>query len=134
MPVIQTGVSRLGYQDWGIKDLKRAVFFPIAVAALVFSAIVGAVIFKVMADQTPHSVLLKWNPSTATKPGATVASYEVFRRQGDGSFERVASGLVAPTYVDNGLRGGKTYSYFVRAIDSQGRVGPPSDQISMTIH
>jgi hypothetical protein len=37
--------------------LKRAVFFPIAVAALVFSAIVGAVIFKVMADQTSQRAL-----------------------------------------------------------------------------
>jgi fibronectin type 3 domain-containing protein len=105
---------------------------PVVVLAILFSGIVGVVIFRVAADQKVHSVLLKWNPPQS-KPGISVASYDVYRTQGDGTFVKIASGLTNPTYVDRDVSSGKTYRYFVRAIDASGNVSPPSDQASAKI-
>ena len=79
-----------------------------------------------------HSILLKWNPP-APKPGVTVASYEVYRSLGDGRFDKLASGVRDPSYVDHQVTTGNTYNYYVRAVDAQGNVGPGSNRASATI-
>jgi len=98
----------------------------------VLTGIVGVMLFRVAADQKRHSVLLKWTPSRP-KPGMTVASYDIYRSKADGSVEKVASGVTAPSYVDNNVRSGKTYDYYVRAVDAQGKVSPPSNHASVTV-
>ena len=105
---------------------------PVAILAILFWGIVGVVLFRVMADEKPHSVLLKWNPP-APKPGVTVASYNIYRSQSDGPFGPLASGVPAPTYVDTKVSNGTTYYYFVRAVDAAGHESPPSNQASAEI-
>jgi fibronectin type 3 domain-containing protein len=105
---------------------------PVAILAILFLGIVGVVLFRVMADEKPHSVQLKWNPP-APKPGVTVASYNIYRSQVDGPFEPLASGVPAPTYVDSKVSNGTTYHYFVRAVDAAGHESPPSNQASAEI-
>ena len=105
---------------------------PVAILAILLLGIVGVVLFRVMADEKPHSVLLKWNPP-APKPGVTVASYNIYRSQSDGPFGQLASGVVAPNYVDSKVSNGTTYHYFVRAVDAAGHESPPSNQASAEI-
>jgi fibronectin type 3 domain-containing protein len=104
---------------------------PIAILAIVISGIVCAVLFRVAADQTPHSVVLKWNPP-APKPGITVAGYNVYRVQSEGPFKRVA-GVIAPTYTDDKVASGNTYSYYVRAVDPGGDESPASNRVDAVI-
>jgi len=105
---------------------------PVAILAILLLGIVGVVLFRVMAAEKPHSVLLKWNPP-APKPGVTVASYNIYRSQLDGPFEPLASGVPAPTYVDSKVSNGTTYHYYVRAVDVAGHESPPSNQASAEI-
>jgi fibronectin type 3 domain-containing protein len=112
--------------------LRRPSFLPVAILAIFLSGIVGVVLFRVAADQKPHTVLLKWNPPTP-KPGSTVVSYEVYRSEPDGSFKKLASGVIAPSYVDHDVSSGKTYDYFVRAVDAAGNRSSPSNHASATI-
>jgi hypothetical protein len=74
---------------------------------------------------------LNWNPPAKSKK--PVASYEVYRNEGDGPFEKVASGLSAPSYVDHTVSSRKTYHYFVRAVDANGVISSPSNQATATI-
>ena len=111
--------------------MKRASVLPIAILAIVFSGIVGAVLFRVAADQTPHRVVLKWDPP-APKPGITVAGYNVYRVQSEGPFKKVA-GVIAPTYTDDKVASGNTYSYYVRAVDPAGDESPASNHAEATI-
>jgi fibronectin type 3 domain-containing protein len=104
---------------------------PLAIVAVLLFGIVGAVLLRVGADEKPHSVLLKWNPP-APKPGVTVTGYNVYRSQPDGTFAPLAS-VTAPTYLDDKVRPGTTYSYFVRAVNSAGQESPPSNQASAAI-
>jgi len=101
------------------------------ILAILFIGIAGIALFRLVADQKPHSVLLKWDPP-APKPGVTVTGYNVYRSRPDGSFEPLAS-VVAPTYVDSKVSSGITYYYFVRAVGSAGKESPPSNQASVTI-
>jgi len=112
--------------------LRKASFLPVAILAILFSGIVGVMLFRVAADQTPHGVLLKWDPPP--KPGFTVVGYNVYRSPSDGIYKRIASGVTAPTYIDRGVRSGKTYHYLVRAVDATGQESPISNQTSVTIH
>lgn len=96
------------------------------------SGIVGAVLLRVAADQKPHSVLLRWNPPPPTA-GSTVVSYEIYRSQEDGAFEKLASGVTTPSYIDGAVSSGRTYNYFVRAVDTQGNASPPSNQASANL-
>jgi fibronectin type 3 domain-containing protein len=104
---------------------------PLAILAVLLFGIVGAVLFRVGADGKPHTVLLKWD-APAPKPGVTVARYNLYRSQPDGTFAPLAS-VTIPTYVDDKVSKGTTYYYFVRAVDSAGGESPPSNQVSATI-
>ena len=104
---------------------------PRVILAILFIGIAGFTLFRLVADEKPHSVLLKWNPPVP-KPGVTVAGYNVYRSRPDGSFGPLAS-VVAPTYVDTQVSSGTTYYYYVRAVDAAGHESPPSNQVSATI-
>ena len=104
---------------------------PVAILAILFSGIVGVVLFRVAADQKPHSVLLKWNPPL--KPDFTVAGYNIYRSPSDGDYQQIASGITTPTYTDHEVRSGKTYYYFVKAVDAGGKESPMSNQATAVI-
>jgi fibronectin type 3 domain-containing protein len=104
---------------------------PVAILAILFSVIVGVVLFRVAADQKPRSVLLKWNPPP--KPDFTVASYNIYRSPSDGDYQQIASGITAPTYIDRDVGRGKTYYYFVKAVDAAGNESPMSNQATAAI-
>jgi fibronectin type 3 domain-containing protein len=114
--------------------LRRASFWPIAILAIVFSGIVGVVLFRVAADQKPQRVDLKWNPPVPV-PGATVASYNVYRgTQSGGPYDKIATGVTGLSYTDRDVSSGKIYYYVVRAVDVAGRESQPSNQASAEIH
>jgi fibronectin type 3 domain-containing protein len=88
--------------------------------------IVGVVLFRAIANDKPHSVLLQWNPP-APNPGSTVTGYKIYRSQPDGTYKPIASGVTAPTYVDHNVSDGTTYHYFVTAVDAAGHESPPTN-------
>jgi fibronectin type 3 domain-containing protein len=99
----------------------------------VCSGIVGVVLFRVAAEQKPKSVYLKWNPPPPVS-GVTVASYNVYRTtQSSGSYDKIASGISVPNYTDRNVSSGKTYYYYVRAVDAEGRESGPSIAVSAAI-
>ena len=89
------------------------------------------VLFRVAADQEPHNVVLKWNPP-APQAGITVAGYNVYRSESDGPFQKVAN-VIPPTYTDDKVSSGKTYGYFVRAVDPAGQESPASNRAEAAI-
>jgi len=97
---------------------------------MLFCGIIGVVLFRVAADQKPHSVLLKWDPPP--KPGFAVAGYKVYRSPSDGRYEPIAS-VVATTYTDRTVHNGETYHYLVKAVDAEGHESPISNQVTVTI-
>jgi fibronectin type 3 domain-containing protein len=111
--------------------LRRTSFLAIAILAILVSGIVGVMLFRVAADEKPHSVLLKWNPPA--KPAFAVAGYNVYRSPIDGRYQRIASGVPTPTFVDHDVIRGKTYYYFVRATDANGQESPNSNQVLAAI-
>jgi fibronectin type 3 domain-containing protein len=111
--------------------VKRALRLPLAILVILFLGIVGAVLFQVGADDKPHSVSLKWNPS-APKPGSTISGYKVYRTQPDRTFQPIAS-VNQPVYVDRTVRSGETYDYFVASVDADGHESRPSNYISVTV-
>ena len=90
------------------------------------------VLFRVWASGRAHSVLLNWNPPDA-RPGVTVTGYNVYRTQLDGTFQPIASGVTASSYVDHNVRSGAAYRYFVKAVDASGRESAPSNPASAVI-
>lgn len=104
---------------------------PLAILAILLFGIAGIALFRVVADGKPPSVLLKWHPPPP-KPGVTVTGYNVYRSLPGGSFELLTS-VVAPTYVDTKVSRGTTYYYFVTAVDTTGKEGPFSNQVSATV-
>jgi fibronectin type 3 domain-containing protein len=101
------------------------------ILAILSSGIIGVMTFQVAAAEKPHSVLLKWNPPP--KPAFTVAGYNVYRCAADGRYQRIASHVRTPTYFDLDVIRGKTYYYFVRAIDKNGKESPNSNQVPAVI-
>jgi extracellular elastinolytic metalloproteinase len=64
-----------------------------------------------------NQISLTWNPVA----GAT--SYRVYRANGpcpQATYNQIAQGLTSPSYVDNTVSGGNTYSYVVTQIDGSG--------------
>jgi len=111
--------------------LRRALRLPVAILVILFFGIVGVVLFRVAANERPHSVLLKWTPP-APKPGVTITGYKVYRSRVDGTFEPL--GFVAdPTYVDTKVRRGASYRYYVTAVSDGGNESPPSNPASAVI-
>ena len=62
---------------------------------------------------------LSWQPDTE----ADLAGYAVYRREGDGPWQRVspAQALVGPGFHDTNVQPGHSYEYAVTAIGQNGR-------------
>jgi hypothetical protein len=67
---------------------------------------------------TAASIDLSWQPGTE----ADLAGYAVYRREGDGGWQRIspAEPLIAPAFRDGHVQPGHTYRYAVSAIDQGG--------------
>jgi len=101
------------------------------ILAILLFGIVGALVFRVGADDKPHSILLKWNPP-AQGVGPAVVGYKVYRTQPDGTYVPIAT-VTAPTYVDSAITRGTTYRYFVQSTDAAGHESQPSNYVSVTV-
>jgi hypothetical protein len=122
--------------------VKRASRLPIAILVILLLGTAGVVLFRVTApvaarvagpaaaDAKPHSVVLKWDPPVS-RPGVTVAGYNIYRSRPDGSVAPLAS-VVAPTYVDTQVSSG-TYHYFVKAVDAVGQESQPSYPLTVVV-
>ncbi len=86
--------------------------FPPATPSGLAAVAVGA------ANGTPVGVDLDWEPNTE----ADLAGYIVYRREGEGDWERVSPTvlLVGPGYHDAHVQAGHTYEYAVTAVDQSG--------------
>lgn len=59
-----------------------------------------------------------------------LAGYVVYRRSGDGDFQRITSQpLTAAEYVDTDVKAGTTYSYRVTALDQAGNESAPGGEV-----
>jgi len=90
----------------------------------------------VAAANDPSQITLSWTPSAeigGNQIVGSISSYSVERCQGTGcsTFAQIAS-LTTTSYTDTGLAAGNTYSYRVRAQDSNGSLGPYSNVLSVT--
>jgi len=66
---------------------------------------------EVTATPGDRRVTLKWMPS------AGASSYVIYRRMStDPDYQELATGVVAPPFVDTGLTNGRRYHYQIRAI------------------
>src|SRR5262249_19150990 len=73
---------------------------------------------------------LIWAPVT----NADLAGYNVYRRELDGTRQKLNSELVkAPAYRDNLVVSGKRYVYSVSAVDVRGNESAPSEEASETV-
>jgi hypothetical protein len=80
-------------------------------------------------SDNPHSVTIDWTASTSS-----VAGYNVYRSSPPGAPVKLTFGIVSGTkYVDRTVEGGLTYSYFVTAVDSNGRESKPSASITVEV-
>lgn len=74
---------------------------------------------------------LSWQPDTE----ADVAGYAVYRREGDGPWQRVspAQPVVGPGFHDANLQPGHTYQYAVTAVGQNGRESARSEPAEETV-
>jgi len=77
------------------------------------------------------SIDLSWQPDS--DPGQT--RYFVYRREGDGAWQRISPGqpLTAPVFHDAQVRSGHTYRYAVTAIGEGTPESPRSDEAVETV-
>jgi hypothetical protein len=74
----------------------------------------------------PGRIRLVWKSVDADD----LAGYIVYRRTGNGSFERVtAQPVTAPEYNDTAVTAGQTYGYRVTAIDKTGNESDPGAEV-----
>ena len=72
----------------------------------------------------PHSVSLKWSPSTSTG----ISYYKVYRGTvSGGPYSLLATNLSATSYTDASVQSGSTYFYVTTAVDSSGMESGYSD-------
>ncbi len=77
----------------------------------------------------PHSVTISW---TASK--SPVVGYNVYRILQSGGTVKVTSGIVSSTkYTDRTVEAGRTYAYFVTAVDAKGIESKPSEKITVNV-
>jgi hypothetical protein len=74
---------------------------------------------------------LSWTPDTE----ADLAGYIVYRREGDGAWQRIspAQPVVGPGYRDDNVQPGHTYDYAVSAIDTEGHESERSAEAQETV-
>jgi fibronectin type 3 domain-containing protein len=64
-----------------------------------------------------------WSPS----PSSDVAGYNLYRQRQDGSWQRLNPQLITtPSFRDNAVQPGNTYSYQATAVDARGNESTPS--------
>jgi fibronectin type 3 domain-containing protein len=77
----------------------------------------------------PHSVTIAWTASTSSVEG-----YNVYRIYLTGPPQKLTVRLVNRTqYTDKTVEPGRTYTYFVTAVDFNGRESRPSTNIAATV-
>ena len=74
---------------------------------------------------------LSWQPNTE----ADLAGYVVYRREGDGGWQRVspATPVVEPAFHDPQVQPGHTYRYAVSAVDNGGHESTRSAEAQETV-
>ncbi len=73
---------------------------------------------------------LLWEGSEDTD----LAGYVIYRRTGDGQFERLNEDLVTQTeYSDTTAGSGRRYTYRIVAVDREGNVSEPSEEVDVRI-
>jgi hypothetical protein len=91
----------------------------------------------------PAAITLAATPSTisiffATNPEKDVVGYRLYRSE-DPTADKTQWQLLTPqsitttTFQDSQVEGGKTYHYYVTALDKAGNVSEPSDVVSETV-
>ena len=83
--------------------------------------------FSVVAGNVDFSLALSWTNPTSNP---AVTGVEIQRKSGDGAFGTIvepADSGVIDSYQDTGLTGGTTYTYRVRAVNSEGNGGWSSE-------
>jgi len=84
----------------------------------------------ITASSTSHSVKLSWNASSSAVNG-----YHAYRGDSsNGPFTRLTTSLLAGlSYTDSTVVSGKSYTYYVTAVDGAGVESAPSNQTVVTI-
>ena len=82
-------------------------------------------------DSGAMTIDLSWQPST----DADVAGYAVYRREGEGAWQRVSQAgvVVGPAFHDAHVERGHTYRYAVTALDQQGHESARSVEAQETV-
>jgi fibronectin type 3 domain-containing protein len=82
------------------------------------------------APHKPHSVTLSWTASTSK-----VVGYNVYRSYPPGApFVKLTPEPVAgDRYTDTSAESGRTYTYYVTAVDSNKKESRPSDPVFATV-
>jgi hypothetical protein len=75
---------------------------------------------------TPSSVSLTWAPINAA------SIYDVYESEGVAAFFPAATGLAEPRITVSGLAGGRSYRFYVRALDALGNEVARSNTINVT--
>ena len=77
----------------------------------------------------PHSVTLSWTASTSI-----IAGYNIYRIVlPHGSAIPIAKGFQGTQYTDKKVKAGRTYAYYVTAVDFKGKESVPSATVSVTV-
>lgn len=102
----------------------RDVFPPAVPAGLVAVAIIGE-------NGAEPAIDLSWQPDTEPD----LAGYIVYRREGDGGWQRISPALpvVGPAFHDAHVQPGHSYAYAVSAIDQGGHESDRSVQADETV-
>jgi hypothetical protein len=102
----------------------RDVFPPAVPAGLAAVAIIGE-------NGTEPAIDLSWQPDTEPD----LAGYIVYRREGDGSWQRISPAqlVVGPAFHDPHVQAGRSYIYAVSAVDQGGHESERSGEAQETI-
>ena len=85
--------------------------------------------FSPSAPENPHFVTISWNASKTP-----VVGYNVYREyQYSGAVRLTPQPIASTQYVDGSVQGGRTYDYYVTAVDSRGLESKPSEKITVTV-
>jgi hypothetical protein len=81
--------------------------------------------------QTPAAIDLSWLPGT----DRNLAGYAVYRREGNGNWERISSAapVIGPAFHDPSVQSGHTYRYAVTAISQTGHESQRSEEAEETV-
>lgn len=126
MPVEADGKSLelAGEISAPIRVEAKDIFPPAVPAGLVAVATAGE-------NDTPPTIDLSWQPDIE----ADLAGYIVYRREGDGDWQRIspAPPLAGPAFHDGQVHAGRTYRYAVSAVSQSGHESARSTETMETV-